>query len=58
MIIKDTTQSSLDTLPPCPVILDGLAACSAAIDCPYREECAEKEKVLNAILEKLARGDI
>lgn len=58
MSIQDITQSSLDTLPSCPVILDGLVACSASIDCPHRAECAEKEKALDAILEKLARGDI
>lgn len=58
MSIQDIVQHLEDNLPTCPVILDGLAACSAAIDCPHRAECEEKEKALDVILERIAKGDI
>lgn len=56
--INDIASSCLRTIPTCPIILEGLAACSAAIDCPHRAECAEREKALDVVLEKIARGEI
>lgn len=58
MTRDDIAQSAPGTLPACPVMRAGLCACSAAMNCPRRAECTEKEKTLDAILVRIARGEI
>lgn len=56
--IDDIAASCLRTLPSCPVIFDGLDTCLDAPDCPHKAECEERERALDVVLERIARGEI